>query len=331
VFAEFLQGATPKYARNAGFRHDTQHRNSLARIFIRVDRDEHDTFLNSIGDSQVRSRLADRIAGDPLSPRRRGDSVSNSGYVDFLITQVQVQLQEKYEVSETLADNYVAYFFGQSAPVFTYSGFLINTVQDDQATNFVRLYIALLRGTQLARRQKIASLRYDSYIVAGAMLNLSLTHQAQNEMLIPFSFQFLVKKLVISKFTAGWTPTRVDGPFAADPLLVPYDGRPRAESALQAVTARPPPDTVEGPNGDEHPHPASLTAPAENTTDATAHMSGAGAAVSPASSVGTSRPETGSGVRLDPNVRPRAPAASTVAAPVARGTFTERLADPVFP
>ena len=309
VFAEFLQGATPKYAFNRGFRHDTQHRNTLARLFVRVDAAEHETFLNSIGDSQVRAQLADRIAGDPTSPRRRGDRISDSGYIDFLITQVQVGLQEKYQVSETLADNYVAYFFGQSAPVFTYSGYLINTVQDDQATNFFRLYVALLRGTQLARRQKIASLRYDSYIVAGSMLNLSLTHQGQNELLVPFTFQFLVKRVLISNYTAGWVPTRASGPFAADPLLVPYDGRPRQESSLQAIVARTPPGTVEGPvptrEGDGR---LASTAPT-NTTDPSALVSSASApSASFSSAAVTSRPETvdpASVTSSAPNTRPR--------------------------
>lgn len=340
VFAERIQGATPKYAHNRGFRNDTQHRNSLARIFVRVDRDEYETFLNSIGDDQVRGNLADRIAGDPTSPRRRGESVHNSGYVDFLITQSQMQLQEKYEVSETLSDNYVAYFFGQSAPVFTYSGYLINTNQDDQATNFLRLYIAILRGTQLARRQKIASLRYDSYIVAGAMTNLNMTLLGANELLIPFSFQFLVKKLVISKFTRGWTPTRVDGPFAADPLLVPYDGRPRSESALQAILARTPPGTVAGPNGDAPEHERLASEAPENTTDSHANVSGAGAPVSTAASATTARTETQTSTlaRPDPNVRPRLPMArtetptvSTVVSPQPRGSFTDRLDEPLVP
>lgn len=308
VFAEFLQGSTPKYAFNRGRRQDTQQRNTLARLFVRVDRAEHETFLSSIGDSQVRGQLADRISGDPTSPRRRGDSINDSGYVDFLITQVQAGLQEKYQISETLADNYVAYFFGQSAPVFTYSGYLINTVQDDQLTNFFRLYVALLRGTQLARRQKIASLRYDSFIVAGAMLNLNFSHQAQNEMLVPFSFQFLVKRVLVTNYTSGWIPTRVGGPFAADPLLVPYDGRPRQESSLQAIVARTPPGTVEGPNG-APPHDARVdTPPPTNTTDPRALVSStASSQVSSAAprSV-TGRPETVDPATVStPNTRPR--------------------------
>lgn len=290
VFSELIQGATPKYAFNRGARGDTQQRNTLARIFMRVDASEYDSiFLPSIGDSQVRDHLAKRIAGDPLGPPH---GRHDTGYIDFLITQAQSQLTEKFDVSETLADNYVAYFFGQAAPVFSYSGYLINSKQDDQATNFLRLYIALLRGTQLARRQKIASLRYDSYIVSGAMVNLQLSHNAQNELLIPFSFNFLVKKLIISNFTRGWTPTSVGGEFADDPLLVPYDGRPRAESALQDIVARTPPGTVAGPAPDAPVASGLTTAPATNTTDSTALMSGGAGPAPVASGATTDRPET---------------------------------------
>jgi len=264
VFANIFQGATPKY--NLGNRRpriDTQHRNTLARLYIRVDRGEYATFLNSIGDSQVKSHLAPRIAGDPTQNRNRNEVAhTTTGYVDFLITQIQERYQEKMQVSETLADNYVAYFFGQAAPIWNYSGYLINSRQDDQASNFVRLYSSLLRGTQLARRQKIASLKYDSFIVAGAMTNLILGRNGMNELLVQFSFDFLVKRVYFVNVTSGWSPTQVGGNFATDPNNVATDGRPREEGSIQVLAARMPTGAEELPGPGDGIHPNADLRPA---------------------------------------------------------------------
>ena len=142
VFAGFMQGATPKYAINDGFRADL-FRNTMARMFVRVDASEMNTFLGSIGDSHTRRQLANRIAGDPALQQgsrqeggagsddatvRRNTNVQTNGYLDFLIQNIQMPLQEKIQVSEGLSDNYVAFAFGQSAPVWAFSGYLINSV-----------------------------------------------------------------------------------------------------------------------------------------------------------------------------------------------------------
>jgi hypothetical protein len=302
VFAEILQGSSPKYSFNQGIRGDTQQRNTLARMYLRVDREEYDVFLNSIGDSQVRSNLAPRIAGDPTQNRNREQAAhATTGYVDFLITQVQERYQEKVQVSETLADNYVAYFFGQAAPTWNYSGFLINSKQDDQATNFVRLYSSLLRGTQLARRQKIVSLKYDSYIVAGAMTNLVLGRNAANELLVQFSFDFLVKRIYIVNYTSGWSPTQVGGAFATDPNNIVSDGRPREEGSTQRIAARTPAGTeqVPGPGDGAHPNVQSAPAPDVTGTDAPPMVFSEQETMNPVDSViSPGRPEVSSQVHL---------------------------------
>ncbi len=253
VFAKWIQGATPQYAKNDGFRGD-MFRNTLARMFIRVDEPERGgLFLPSIGDSFTKNVLAPRLTGDPrpqrsgnetgteanASQRRPPSPAQGNGYLDFLITQVQHSLTEKYQTSETLADNSVTFFFGQSTPIWPYSGFLINTVQDDQASNFFRLYTQILRGTQMARRQKTVSLVYDAYIVTGVMINLNMSYKSDNELLVPFGFQLLVKKVSIINHTANWSPTSATSAFAADFNAIPSDGAPRIDRSQSNVAARP--------------------------------------------------------------------------------------------
>lgn len=314
IHASYLPGSTPKYAVNAG-RREVQERNTQARMFIRVDRDEYDLFRASIGDDQVRERLVDRLAGDPTNPRRVGETIIDTGYMDFQLTDVQMGFQEKFQVSQTLADNYVAYFFGQDAPLWTYSGILLNTVQDDQHSNFVRLYLHVLRGTKLAQRQKIVSLRYDSFVVAGALTNFQSRLASQGpggERALQFSFQYLVKRLYITNYTAGWVPTRPAGRFAADPLAVAYDGRPRAESAVRAMVVTAPPDAEEGPAGYETEDPRNhLTNPADAGQGPDPYIrDGAGNAVGQNPAVAT--PAV---IRTSPQPRDPAAAAATAGRP----------------
>lgn len=260
VFATYMQGQTPKYAINNGLRADL-YRNSLVRMFIRVDAEEMDFFRASVADSHTQRNLVSRIAGDPRRPPprgrtagasdptvRRNANVYSNGYLDFFINQAQMPLREKVQVSETLSDNYVLFAFGQSPPVWNFSGFLLNTVQDDQASNMFRLYTQILRATQMARRQKVMSLSMDSYVITGVMQNLDMALSATSEVSMPFGFSMIVKRVSVVNYTAGWTPTRASTGFAADLNAIPYDGRPRELLSLTRITARAPEGTaLQGP------------------------------------------------------------------------------------
>jgi len=126
-----------------------------------------------------------------------GSEVGGLGYFDFFLQRVDHPIHEKFQVVETLSDNYVAFFFGQQAPVFSYSGVVMNTYQDDWAMRLLRMFRDITRGSQLARRGLLFYIKYDSMIVSGAMMNLHFTINASTETAVPFSFQLLVKKVHI--------------------------------------------------------------------------------------------------------------------------------------
>lgn len=280
VFANFMQGMTSKYAKNTdGYRSDF-YRNTLARLFIKVDATEMNLFASSVSDAHTESQLVPRIAGTVARRQqnrttggagvndanvRADQTASTNGYLDFCIQQASMPLQEKVDLKETLADNYVAYFFGQSPPMWTFSGWLFNSVQDDQATNFLRLYLEILRGTQLARRQKVVSLKIDSYIITGAIINTTFTLQSNMEVYVPFQFQLLVKRVAFVTYTLGWTPAWASTPFASDPNAIPYDGRRLGSGGRTAAAARLPANTTEqGPVPDTTADPRT-TQPAAPT------------------------------------------------------------------
>jgi hypothetical protein len=206
VFAA-VPGSTPKYAKNVG-EQETDFRETMARMFLPVV--NYDEFVGSFAGSDT-EQLA-RIIGGQVS--EKDGTSGGSGYIDFLLQNVQHAFQEKSQIVETLADDHVAYFFGQAAPVFTYSGTLINTKQDDQAMNMLRLYRDLGRGTKLAARNTLISIRYDGLIISGAMMNLTFTLNAEMETAVPFSFSLLVKDtLLLPQEYGGLVPLQT--PFAS--------------------------------------------------------------------------------------------------------------------
>lgn len=196
-------GSTPKYAINQGQR-DAEYRETMARLFIQMSGQERDQFVQSVP-AETRP-LAKLLCGV-------GQGASGgTGFIDFLLTQVSEPFQEKFQVVETLSDNFVVYMFGQAAPQFQYSGVLLNSYQDDQRVWMMRMYRDILRGTQLARRRKLVRLRYDSVIVSGILVAHQQALDGTQENSAQFSFTMIPMQYTI--FTPAYgNPTQLKTPF----------------------------------------------------------------------------------------------------------------------
>lgn len=177
--------STPKYARYIT-RLNHEFVDTTARMYISVVSPQ--AFLQDI--DPALQGIARVLVGSGKKADQGG-----RGYIDFLLQQANHALNEKYQVIETLSDNYVAFFFGQSAPIFQYGGSLMNTFQDDWTINMLRLYQSMGRGSQLARRGVLFYLKYDSMIVSGSLLNLNTSLTGDVEIVSPFSFNLLVRKI----------------------------------------------------------------------------------------------------------------------------------------
>jgi len=174
--------------------------------------------------TQTMARLAIPISGNPydfitksglgatLGPLANSIIIqgnSGLGYIDFLLQNIQESFSEKVQVSDTIGDNYAAFFFGMSPPTFSFAGQFLNTYQDDWRAAFHLLYRNLLRGTMLARRNLILSLYYDNIIITGYMLNHNQQYTAEMQMASNFSFNMLVKNMTIFRLP-GTMPTQAD-------------------------------------------------------------------------------------------------------------------------
>ncbi len=189
IFGTF-PGATPKYALNRGTR-DAEYSDTVARLFIELPPTlSKQEFLNSLPPET-------RPLGEVLAVGGASGGSPGTGFIDFIMTTAQEGFQEKEQIVNTLTDNYVAFYAGQEAPVFQYSGTVFNTYQDDQRVWMLRLYRDILRGTRLAQRNLIASLRYDSFIVRGYLNSFGTSIESSTQMSGRFQFTMRVKEMVI--------------------------------------------------------------------------------------------------------------------------------------
>jgi len=297
--------ASLKHALNNGERTDDVQKNTLARMYVSVPNEDRRKFFDSIGSDFVKSRLAPQLTGTTRDAAD-GSSVGR-GYVDFFIEQAQHSVQENYQVSPTLEGNYVVYSFDQQPPVWNYSGFLLNTKQDDQAVNFFRLYVHVLRLSQLAKRKLVVALRYDSYIVHGAIVDLTMSHTSDLQMKVPFSFRLLVKKVLDVNYSINWTPTSPAGNFSDDPFsaglgAVPVTRR-RATTDVATtpvnVELAPVPSQEEDPRVDDDPINSDGGPDEPLASGVTAPVSPANAAAAPGAAE-TARPPRGRGLTVEP-------------------------------
>lgn len=196
-------GSTPKYAINKGIR-DNEFRETMARLFIQIPESERDLFVKSVPEES--RELAEILCGV-------GEGASGgTGFIDFILNTAVEDFQEKYQLIETMSDNFIIYMFGQRAVPFQYSGILYNSYQDDQRVWMLRLYRDILRGTQLARRKTLVRLRYDSVIVTGVFLGMQQTLSGDAENYVNFSFVIQPTQYVIFSPPYG-SPTKLSTPF----------------------------------------------------------------------------------------------------------------------
>lgn len=187
---------TPKYAKNLGVERDAEFKDTLARMYIALPQTG-----SAEEDLKVRTAYLASLPSDKrtqsLAKVLLASGDGGTGFVDFFLSTAQEAFQEVVQVDKVLSDDYVAFFYGQSPPQFQYSGYLINSLQDDQRIGFAHAYNTMLRGTQLARRGALVRLRYDSVIVTGTLTATQQTLTAENELSVPFSFTILVKEYVL--------------------------------------------------------------------------------------------------------------------------------------
>jgi len=265
-FYSMFPASTPKTARNAGPR-SSDRTDSMARLYIHghgPDLQDHN-LAASIGNLFTGGVTLDR------TPYGGETSATGLGYFDFLLGSWAINYVEREQAVDTISDNTVIFYSGQSAPVGQASGAFLNTYQDDQNVWFHYAYMECLRGSRLASRGQIASLLCDSFRYDGYLSNLSVQTQATVQNAVMFNFTFRVKQISVvtpvlysaAAVAEVWS-ARQDPLIATAPVTEDSTTRTAAQAAVNPVSAAALPAAVaaaEANTRDARATPESGTAP----------------------------------------------------------------------
>lgn len=130
----------------------------------------------------------------------RNLSNQSRGYFDFFLQSAEESFEEKFQIMETLGDSYAVYGLGKKPRIWSYSGVLLNSQENDWRVNFIKMFDDYISISRLAKFRKNTlnnqvNLIYDSFNIRGAILNLRTSLRSDNELATPFGFTMLVTKL----------------------------------------------------------------------------------------------------------------------------------------
>lgn len=123
------------------------------------------------------------------------NSLSNGTYNRFFLTDVSVSYNEKVQIMTTFGDGEVAYYFGRQPVVFTLSGIVFDSIDNDWFSKLILLYDSTLRGSQLAKNFELLEVVLPNMKIKGSIMALSHQQSSQRDTEIIFSLQFLAKEV----------------------------------------------------------------------------------------------------------------------------------------
>ena len=190
---QWTTGRAPSYLMTPKYAPSHSEQNRMARFYIPASLFE-----------SIKAKFPD-VAEDEVFAALH-DTSANGGYFKFLLQNVQEAYSENVQVVQTLSDNFVVFSTGAKPQIFSYSGTLINTQEDDWRTGFFWLYYRYLRASQMAKFgnndvniRNYSLIKYDNIYVRGIMLNMNMGMNSSNELAVPFSFSYLVQDVFLIK------------------------------------------------------------------------------------------------------------------------------------
>lgn len=134
------------------------------------------------------------------------DQAIPQSFTNFILTSVQEDRREKFQVFETFGDP-ALFFFDKKTPIYSFTGFLIDSEHLDEtrpggvvdekgswSNEFRQLWDKEIRGTKLIENNKIAAISFNKTIIYGYPVNLSIQTDSRQPFTAAFSFNMVVKK-----------------------------------------------------------------------------------------------------------------------------------------
>ena len=139
------------------------------------------TSTRKVAYSDIVSGMADPSAG------------KETGYDRFIISSVSADMTEKIQITEVFGDNEVIYYFGRQPLIFNFTGYLIDSPDNNWFEQWIQMYTEFLRGTQLAKNYELIRLVLPNMVLTGSISSFSWSQDSARDVDTPFRFQFIAK------------------------------------------------------------------------------------------------------------------------------------------
>lgn len=118
---------------------------------------------------------------------------SSIGFIDcFLLRSVQSRLEERYFVFQSLNGDTVSFFFGAKPTIYSFSGALLDTYNQQWFNDFRFFYEEYIRGTMSISNNTRVMMVYEDQIIEGFILDMNMSKSAEMNVLANFEFNMLM-------------------------------------------------------------------------------------------------------------------------------------------
>lgn len=152
--------------------------------------------------AQIRLYPEDENDGNPTQEWSQYKN-STVGYINcFLLRSVKARREERYFLFQSLYGDSTTFFFGERPIVYSLSGALLDTHDQQWLNDFQYYYDNYIRGSKSVLNKTRLALIYEDQILEGFVLNMNMGKSAEQNVAANFSFDMLViNRTQISGYT----------------------------------------------------------------------------------------------------------------------------------
>lgn len=159
-----------------------------------------------------------------------GEGTEPGGYINFLAQSVAYDIQEKSQTMHTFGGQEAVYFFGRAPINVTFTGLLIDDLDNDQFCKFLNLYYNFLRGSKASQDFCYVELSLNNATFIGAFTGISVQQSSDRDTDVIFSAQFQAKTFTLASTDSIFA----DSP-ASEPVVMVREADPTITQ--EAITA----------------------------------------------------------------------------------------------
>lgn len=159
---------------------------------------------------------------------------SVNSYVGFFLQEVTERNAEKSQIVPMNGDGYAAFFSGREPRVYSFSGVVLNTQQDQWRSTLTNLYEEVFRGSKVSGMNRVVQIAYDDKVVSGSMMNMTqVIASAPDETFAKFAFDILVVAVYDAWMESDDDFTSAGSAFLGDKTIFPDMARSETKKTLR--------------------------------------------------------------------------------------------------